>query len=285
MHSAANWFSDPQTLRQSARTPLEGKTNKNYRLTVHGKDFHLKVRQHDGFPSFKKLQCVNELLAAHGVPYTPIVETIPHHPNFPLGAVLFEWKEARKIVDLSEYEDLLPRVAGTLKAIHAIQVPYYENIDLGLRTESYPEFITAVLRARLNQCKKDKLLDASLEIPLTSFIGTITWGRDLSPVLVHRDATKSNVLLQSDDTLLLIDWDNAEFTTPLADIARIIFAYKWNLDDDKRDQILSTYLGTQASIDEENILRVEYMRNALEGLIYKDTDRQYCHLVLEHLLQ
>lgn len=84
---------------------------------------------------------------------------------------------------------------------------------------------------------------------------------------------------------MLIDWDNAEFAVPLADVARIIFAYQWNFDVDKRNRILSQYLGAQAGEGEKDILAVEYVRNALEGLIFKDADPQYCRTVIGHILQ
>lgn len=283
--TVTNWFSDADLWKDARLTSLQGKTNKNYRVTLQGKEFHLKVRQHDEFPSFKKLHYVNELLASHGISYAPIVEAVAHHKKFPYGAILFEWKGGRSIANLSEFEELQPKIVSTLKIIHAIRAPYYENMELGLRATSYANFITAVLRARIERCRKEHLLDPSIETRLTSFLSTIRCGREVLPVLVHRDATKSNFLLRSSGPPILIDWDNAEFTTPLSDIARIIFVYRWTFDDDKRNRILSAYLGAEASKDEEDILTAEYVRNALEGLIFKDTDSQHCRMVIDRVLQ
>lgn len=280
-----NWFSDAGFLNAATLTSLQGKTNKNYRVTFKGKEFHLKVRQHGEFPSFKKLRYVNGLLASHSVSYAPIVEAVARHKKFPYGAILFEWKGGRSITNLSEYEELLPNIFSVLKMIHAIRAPYYENMDLGLRETSYANFITAVLRTHIERCRKGHLLDPSIETRLATFLSTIRCGREVSPVLVHRDATKSNLLLRSCELPILIDWDNAEFTAPLSDVARIIFVYRWIFDDDKRNRILSAYLGAEARKDEEDILKAEYVRNALEGLIFKDTDSQYCRTIIDHVLQ
>lgn len=279
------WFSHTDLWSDANLSSLQGQTNRNYRLVLSGKEFHLKVRQHTEFPSFEKLQYINGLLASHGVSYAPIVETVVQHKRFPQGAILFEWIEGRSIATLSEYEEFLPKIIATLKAIHAIQAPYFENKDLGIQATSYTDFITAVLRSHAERCKEERLLDTDRATRLVSFLSAIRCGRDVSPVLVHRDATKSNILLPLGGDPLLIDWDNAEFTAPLAEVARIIFAYRWNFDVHKQNRMLSEYLDTPAGEDEKNILDAEYVRNALEGLIFKDTDPRHCRMVIDHILQ
>ncbi len=282
---ATDWFSQTGLFGITSLTPLRGKTNKNYKVTLGGKEFHLKVRQQKGFPSLSKLWHINELLDSHGVPHASVIETIARNKNFPYGAILLEWKDGRSIATLKEYRNRLHEVADALKAIHTIPAPYFENIDLGIRADSYPDFITAVLRVRIERCRKEDLLGPGVETRLTSFLRSIKCGQDISPVLVHRDATKSNILLRSNQAGMLIDWDNAEFTVPLADIARIVFAYKWSFDDYMWNRVIHEYLGTEASKDAEDILAVEYVRNALDGLIFKDTDAQYCQMVIERILQ
>ncbi|MCH5266418.1 MAG: phosphotransferase [Lachnospiraceae bacterium] len=95
---------------------------------------------------------------------------------------------------------------------------------------------------------------------------------DLPSVLCHSDLSKKNIIVQSNDEILLIDWDDAIAFNWMADISRLTFWMKLNYNEQDcilfRNTFLKHYRTTYRKSEFASFENVFHIYSALDSLIF-----------------
>ena len=104
------------------------------------------------------------------------------------------------------------------------------------------------------------------------FLGTMRDFEDLPSVLCHGDLSKKNIIVQDNDEILLIDWDDAIAFNWMADISRLTFWMKLNYNEQDcvlfRSIFLKHYRTAYRKSEFTSFESAFHIYSALDSLIF-----------------
>jgi thiamine kinase-like enzyme len=230
--------------------PMEGLTNTNFSVTVHGERFFLRVSG----PNTEQLGInrnheLEALSAAAKAGIGPQVE----HYLLPEGHLVTRHINGRHL-ELEEYRtrENIQRIVNVVKRLH--DLPLVEaTFSPFCRVEKYAEHARS-LGVSLPR-DYEKLMSKTKEIKTDQIRDTYPWRR-----FCHNDLFVVNVM--DDGRIWFIDWEFAGVGDIYFDLATLTYAYDSldTLSRDLQEHMLESYFG---DVNERNWIRLEGMKYML----------------------
>jgi len=216
----------------------KGITNENYRLSLNGKNYVLRINS----PDTKRLglQRKNEIRILQEV--TPL-SLAPEHvfyseeQDFFLNKWLYGkiWEKTDLEIPIN-----LNQLAQRLKQLHALPCHHLPRINIMNRIDQYRKMI--VQRHGELPSIERRLITLAINI-----LGTT--GHALAPCLCHNDLLSANILTSStrnNKHVQFIDWEYAAVNDPLFELAVICRGNQ--LSNESQQYLIQAYLGETAEL-------------------------------------
>jgi thiamine kinase-like enzyme len=212
-----------------------GEVNYSFKVEAADKCCLVKVFRYQDWPDIKTLRFVRKKLDRIDIAYPKILYYDSSRKHFQYGFMILEWipgipgdKAINK--NLVEKNNLFKIIAQTLKKVHSLEMPgFMQSSTADKQKQTFDQFINnSYSLPRLNKLQEKGLVSKSLieknTDKLNQLVKTIDF--QVSPVLVHGDATPHNIIYQKkDNNIVLIDWEDAKASSWVFDLAYI--TYHW----------------------------------------------------------
>ena len=212
-----------------------GQVTYAFRAETDGGPLLVKVFRYAHVPRRAATLFVEEALARVGVRHAETRYFDATDAYFPHGFLVGEWMTGPLLSDALKEGDLsldafCAEVAAVLRRVHAVRFDTFGTPPLQSAGERFSDFV-AFMRSEDRDEKLHSLIDAG-----KADAALITAGQErlnrcyaaidfpVQPVLVHGDPSADNVI-QTGDGPVLIDWDNANISSWVHDLAWITFWY------------------------------------------------------------
>jgi len=226
---------DPHQSSMGYHYLSDGITNENYRITLAGKDYVLRINNPDSGRLALDREAENSVMQRVSCLHMAS-ETLFYSPehNFRVN----RWKKGVTWTKKSFHlTDNLKRLAARLKQLHCLPYNNLPVMDLIKRLDHYREMIQQ-RHGKLPPVEL-KLLSVAVEL-----VGNIK--HSLDNCLCHNDLTAANILASNEQTNHLIsflDWEYAAVNDPLFELAVVCKGNE--LSEQNQQYLLKAYLGEE----------------------------------------
>lgn len=221
---------------RSVERLLSGQVTYAFRVETDGGPLLVKVFRYASVPRRATAPFVGEALARVGVRHAETRYFDESDAYFPHGFLVDEWITGPLVSDaLKEGQISLDAfcaaVAAVLRRVHAVRFDAFGIPPLQSADERFPDLVAFMrstedrdeeLHVLIDAGKADAALIAAGQERLKRCYAAIDF--PVQPVLVHGDPSADNVI-ETGDGLVLIDWDNAQVSNWVHDLAWITFWY------------------------------------------------------------
>ena len=147
-------------------------------------------------------------------------------------AIVIEYVEGRHEFEPADLRTFILQMAVFLSDLHGLQ----PNPDLSSALYDQAAHVAACL------ADKPQRLDASLSEGLVRDALEAAWPPpQVTPAILHGDYWPGNILWRDGRIAAVVDWEDAAFGDPLADLANARLELLWAFDFDTMDAFTSTY--------------------------------------------
>lgn len=123
------------------------------------------------------------------------------------------------------------KLASKLARVHQISMSKYGPLDpkpLFFRAPSSPQglfdswgdYLTLKAQEHMDICRDINAIDESEYSEISRLLKSLRHFDDFSPVLLHGDLGNHNIMVKDEDTITIIDWENALAGDPVYDLAQ-----------------------------------------------------------------
>lgn len=237
----------------------QGEVNYAYKVTnSQGVSlYHARIFRYEGHPDIEKLLWVSEKLKKRNIPQARILYSEKSSINFPNGFMVSEWIEGKNgwqsIKDGTySLKNFTLETAKLLSKVHKIKTASFGwlygkgfgyHATCQDRITKIPEDDKFKKLFENDNLKKvdveniiSLLLKALKKLPIPQ-----------QPVLVHSDPTPDNIIIRTDKSLVLIDWDDSEGSWWVRDYAYLRY---WS---NKTEEIKMGFLAGYGKIDMSDV--------------------------------
>ena len=274
-----------RNIKQGVRSVhrFENVTNNSvYRIDTELQSYIFKIYK-CGWPEDGKLLFVDKKLTEHDIPHAKILVYNRENAEFTNGYLIEECLPGttadRLALSKNQTIDLFKKLGALVSQIHQIRLTGYGYIGGGVADWSkFSEFMYNSFDESTNNLLSQNLVKrAEIETIWSEIYQKLKVCDKYPPVLCHTDLSTKNVLI-NEDSITLIDWDDAYSLCWVADIAHLTLWMKHQygsnaevyrtafLDNYKNEHDLNVFYET------EDLL---YVRYGLDNLNYFIGTPQY----------
>lgn len=256
--------------------------NSVYRVDTELRSYIFKIYK-IGWPEEGKLLFIDKKLTEHGIPHAKIFVYNRDNAEFTNGYLIEECLPGttadRLALSKNQTIDLFKKLGALVSHIHQIKLTGFGYIGSGVADWSkFSDFMYNTFDENTNNLLAQNLVKrAEIEAVWDEIYQRLKVCDKYPPVLCHTDLSTKNVLI-NEDSITLIDWDDAYSLCWVADIAHLTLWMKQEygsnaevyraafLDNYKTEHDLNDFYET------EDLLHVRY---GLENLNYFIGTPQY----------
>lgn len=209
----------------------KGVVNHVYKIETANGPVIARVFSRKGWPEAEKLQWIERELSAHDIPHAKLRYLTREQTHFPYGFMVVEYIDGQDGWEAIKSgaitgEQFFERLGTLLHRIHDVQISQFGQVHNGKGTH---QELCAYLQERV---KEDivqlrtisELRPADLDVITHTFDRACSrYMHQMTPVLTHGDPSPHNTRLTSTGTIILVDWDNAEASSFLRDVAALTY--------------------------------------------------------------
>ncbi|MGI8855023.1 MAG: aminoglycoside phosphotransferase family protein [Thermomicrobiales bacterium] len=220
---------------RSVERLLSGQVTYAFHVEADDGPMLVKVFRYAHVPRRATATFVEEALARAGIRHAETRHFDATDRYFPHGFLVGEWVAGPLASDALKEENLsrdafCTEVAALLRRVHTVRFDAFGIPPLGSAGERFPDLVAFMhsedrvedLQSLVDAGKVDAALITAGQERLKRCYAAIDF--PMQPVLVHGDPSGDNVILSADGPVL-IDWDNAQISSWVHDLAWITFWY------------------------------------------------------------
>ncbi len=247
-----------------------------YSFTVSGRHYILKLFRSTDWPEDGKVQFVNQILIRNNIPCAELTAYSRKDQIYPNGYLIereIKGTAADKILlDREQEIKLFAKLAELVSSVHSIHIKNFGYIGSGIACyDSMNDFFEDEFD-RIESELKDTISESQLRKMKRKFFDMLSDFDDLPSVLCHGDLSKKNVIVQNNEEILLIDWDDAMAFNWMADISRLTFWMKLNYSEQEsvlfRNTFLEHYRTSYRKSEFDTFESTFHIYSALDSLIF-----------------
>ncbi len=220
-----------QQISSSSRIE-EGEFNYVYRVKTEDKEVVARVFSHPTFPAADKMKWIDEQLRAQNVPHSALLYCSKDDAFFPYGFMISEFIEGENGMKAIKSGQISPadffELLGTLlRKVHSAKLKHYGTIENGDGSKSnLIDFYLEEAENALNHASVKGDFGPNVYTQLKEKVNHLMrpLEKTFEPTLVHTDATPDNTILTPQGELVLVDWDGAQSSIWVADLAIITYS-------------------------------------------------------------
>ncbi len=209
----------------------KGVVNHVYKIATSAGPVIARVFSRKGWPEEQKLQWIESQLSAHDIPHAKLRYISRHVTHFPYGFMVVEYIDGQDGWEAiqsgtTDGEVYFDQLGTLLRSVHNIGILQFGQVAHGKGTHVE---LCAYLQERIEedivQLRTIPELPASLiDAVVHTFQSACSqYMHQMRPVLTHGDPSPHNTRLTPDKKVVLVDWDNAEASSFLRDIAALTY--------------------------------------------------------------
>lgn len=250
-----------------------GQYNTVYKVETNKNNYIFRIFRSENWPEDGKLEFINSKLIENNVECAKIILINRKDSYFTNGFMLEECIRGHNAKDVLFHKisgnEYYSKLAVLMNKIHTINIENYGHINNG--TASYTTFNSFIdhecNRALINLGRKNIFSSIKLIKSKKLITDNLNICKDLPSVLCHNDITSDNVMINEQNNLVLIDWDNATSSNVIWDFSNMTYWMKLKYSDRDYEQYRNTFLDNYPAIKTmKNLLTIERAFHLLKGI-------------------
>lgn len=271
-----------------------------YKVETETKKYIFKIYAQRDWPEDGKLPYITKKLSENNIAHAKIFDFNRDNEHFPNGYLIEELLPGVTAdeLDLSFEENikLYEKLGRLVSQVHKIRLTNYGFIGgKGIADwTTFSEFIYDMFKDTTSILRDKNIFDSLKLTEIREKLYEKLKSIDCyPPVICHGDLSTKNILVNSDD-VVLIDWDDAQSLCWIADIARLTFWMKLKYDEKTNYAYRNAFLNAyETEYDKsvydkfENALHVWYGLDYLNFAAGRDNYKSQCEslkAILEEVL-
>jgi thiamine kinase-like enzyme len=231
--------------------------NQVFKIETESQPYIFKIYS-SGWPEDGKLPFVAHKLDEYKITHAKLLVFNRDDNNFPYGYLIEECLQGltadRLMMSGDETMKLFKKLAVLVSQVHQIRLKNFGYTGSGVAMwTTFSEFIYDMFNDCTSNLRAHNLIGAAPLESIRQELHKRLMECDQFPsVLCHGDLSTKNILVQSDE-IVLIDWDDSQSLCWMADIARLTFWMKLNYDEETADTYRKAFLDQYETEYDKNI--------------------------------
>jgi Ser/Thr protein kinase RdoA (MazF antagonist) len=223
--------------------------NQVYKIETETQNYIFKIYAKRDWPEDGKIPFVVQKLDEYKIPHAKLYTFERNDENFPDGYLIEECLPGitadRLALSEDETKNLFKKLAVVVSRIHKIELKNYGYTGSGIAEWStFSEFIYDMFDDCTSNLREQNIVDAlKLNTIKDKLYQKLKECDPYPPVICHGDLSTKNVIVNSDD-IVLIDWDDVQSLCWMSDVASLTFRMKLYYGDKAniyRNAFLNSY--------------------------------------------